>query len=36
MVSHDVNEAKNLADRVWFVEFGELKEYNRTYLEELY
>jgi molybdate transport system ATP-binding protein len=36
MVSHDVNEAKNLANRVWFVESGNVKEYDSTYLKELY
>ncbi len=36
MVSHDVNEAKALANRVWFVESGEVKAYDIDYLEELY
>jgi len=36
MVSHDVNEAKDLANRVWFVESGSVKEYDTAYLEELY
>ena len=36
MVSHDVNEAKNLANSVWFVESGHVKEYDTAYLEELY
>jgi ABC-type proline/glycine betaine transport system ATPase subunit len=36
MVSHDVNEAKNLANRVWFVEDGSVKEYDTAYLEALY
>jgi len=36
MVSHDVNEAKNLANRIWFVELGKVKEYDTAYLEELY
>jgi len=36
MVSHDVNEAKNLANRVWFIESGRVKVYDTAYLEELY
>jgi len=36
MVSHDVTEAKNLASKVWFVESGGVKEYDKVYLEEIY
>jgi molybdate transport system ATP-binding protein len=36
MVSHDVGEAKKLANRVWFIESGRAKEYDTHYLEELY
>jgi molybdate transport system ATP-binding protein len=33
MVSHDVTEAKMLANRLWFIEDGSVKEYPTVYLE---
>jgi len=35
MVSHDVAEAKRLANRLWFVEEGKLNEYPLSYLDTL-
>ena len=35
MVSHDVSEAKRLANRLWFVENGRAREYPLGYLETL-
>ena len=34
MVSHDVNEAKNLANSVWFIENGSVEGYDVTCLEK--
>ena len=36
MVSHDVMEAKSLANKVWFVEQGEVKSHGVEVLEHLY
>jgi len=35
MVSHDVHEARRLANRLWFVEEGKLNEYPLSYLDTL-
>jgi len=35
MVSHDIAEAKVLANRLWFVEKGKVREYNLSYLDTL-
>ncbi len=36
MVSHDIGEAKRLADRLWFVENGQVAEYPLSVLDTLY
>ncbi len=36
MVSHDVNEAKNLANSVWFIENGSVDGHDVTYLENFF
>ncbi len=36
MISHDLKEAKALANRVWFIEQGKVNEYDLGYLRELY
>ncbi len=36
MVSHDVNEAKEMATRLWFVENGQVAEYPLSVLDTLY
>jgi len=35
MVSHNVSEAKRLANRLWFIEEGKLNEYPLSYLDTL-
>jgi molybdate transport system ATP-binding protein len=35
MVSHDIQEAKRLANRLWFIEQGKVVEYPLSYLETL-
>ena len=36
MVSHDIEEAKTMADEVWFVEKGAIVCHSPTYLDRLY
>ena len=36
MVTHNVAEAKRLANRLWFIEEGKLNEYPLSYLDRLY